>query len=157
MVQQELVSGSYVLGVSKKHVYSDLYKLFYNILTHNSSIEGKWIFPAWPDVDLQDGRSYPILILNAANVPWDNFTRLRRVYLGETTIEINVNNQKQLDDLSSEINHILETNALRLRNEFGIHQLKVTSSGTNHFRRGETQIHIRTLIITYNFIRERSL
>lgn len=153
MGTQEIDSKSYILGVTKTGVLSDLYKVFYNRIVNNitdphSPARIKWWYPAWPDVDIDNKDSYPIGIIHSIDANWTKKTLTKKWFPGTVVVDITSTKMSQIDDIASQIMFAIESSRAEFT-KIKIKKVTMEKTSTDHAVRDKITLHTKSL--PFNF------
>jgi len=152
MVQVEISSKSYVIGLTKEKVLQDIYKIFYNRIVNNVTKyhSSKWWFPAWPDKDIDNKDSYPLGILEVDLDGWEKSTLAKKKVNATVTAEVYSTAQDQLDSISDEVITAIERSTGIYRN-INLRFVNLAGTDTNHSMRGKITVHQKVIRFTCSF------
>jgi len=160
MTSMETISSdSYVLGIIKKEIPRSLYLLFYNrvnSLVKPSNASTKWIFPAWPDKDIENASSYPICIINSPEGGNKKLTQTRKQVNFTIDITVYVSNQKDLDNISGEVLDAVEVSYPYFK-KLNIHHVNWEGSSTDHKKMDKITVHSKTMSFSGNWAFNRTM
>lgn len=152
MATKTMVSSSYVLGATTDNLIKDVYKIVYNKI--NSSLvtsKPKQVYPAFPDVDLDDSNSYPITILEVKVEETSGFTLSNDGNLVSINIGINATSASEADDLSNQI-RVIVLGLRDLFNSLNFDKIRLVSSDNDFDTRDKIRVQIRNLTFNLNYV-----
>lgn len=152
MATKTMVSSSYVLGATTDNLIKDVYKIVYNKI--NSSLvtsKSKQVYPAFPDVDLDDSNSYPITILEVKVEETSGFTLSNDGNLVSINIGINATSASEADDLSNQI-RVIVLGLRDLFNSLNFDKIRLVSSDNDFDTRDKIRVQIRNLTFNLDYV-----
>lgn len=161
MPTQTLTSKTYILGLTKEKVTQSIFKLFMNrianIVTYpRSPVKSKWMFPAFPNIDVENTDSYPIMVINSPELDWTKFTLTKKKVEASITVNIYSSAQDELDDLSDQTITAVETSIGTYR-DINLRFVNLEGTDTDHIMRGEISVHIKSITFTCSFTFTKTL
>jgi hypothetical protein len=151
-------SSAYVLGVTKEKIFESIFKVFYNRIAHvvsDPKSRSKFVYPAFPDIDIDSSEEYPIIVINSAEIDWEKFTFTKRQYNAQVDIDIYSTKQSELDQLSSQTVNAIEAS----NHAFDIGNLQfltLTATNSEHVFRDKITVHRKTLSFTFSMVFNRT-
>lgn len=145
------------MAIKQHTVFSDVYTVFYNLLNKfiiDPSSRGKqWIFSSFPEEDivtkdLKKKVNYPILIIEPANMSWEQFTQAKVWNMIEITFEAYSTMSIQADSLLNQINGTIDGQRWNLKVDEGLDFLNLIGTDTDFTLRGGTRAHVRSATYT---------
>ena len=141
------------MAINQHTVFSNVFTVFYNLLNTNvvdpSSRGKQWIYSSFPEEDISNDKvKYPIIIIEPANMSWEQFTQTKSWNMIDLTIEAYSKMMDQADSLLGQINSTLDHFKWDLKVDEKIDFLNLTATDTDFTLRGGTRAHIRSA--TYN-------
>jgi hypothetical protein len=132
------------MTITKEDIYSELYKLFYNIL--NSNIDNPrdnislkyWVYPEYPENIMEDSSYYPLLVIEGIDFDYDHFTFTENEYDVEVRLHLfsaGGEASKKLDKLASSVFSTLEKNTDSFEDS-GVEDLQKVADRRDRFERG---------------------
>jgi hypothetical protein len=99
---------------------------------------------SWPNIDINNAQSYPIMIINSPDLIIDNLTYEKKKAHATVRIEIFSTNQKQLDELAEDVIYSIESidHSLKPAN---ITFIKLTDTSSDHMMRDKITVHSKVL------------
>ena len=135
--------------VSKASVIENIYKNFYDLTNAISGFSGI-VYPAFPDVALDDRSNYPVIIINSAEIGWDTFTFGKNLLEGTLTIDIYTTSAETSDQYASDIHNQIETSKFTLAG-LGLRQVHLLNTDTDMAAHGLIRVHLKSLTFEYKF------
>lgn len=141
------------MAINQHTVFSNVFTIFYNLLNKHivdpSSRNKQWIYSSFPEEDISKAKvQYPIIIIEPANMSWEQFTQTKSWNLIDLTVEAYSKRMDQADSLLNQINSTLDHFKWDLKTDEKIDFLNLTGTDTDFTLRGGTRAHIRSA--TYN-------
>jgi hypothetical protein len=156
MVSSSIKSGYYALNISSSKTYSDIYKIFYNLLTKNfSPTEERFWYSSFPDCDLNDSSSYPVGIINSADIDIENFTQTKEKFNAVVEIEIFTTKSETRDDYASDVLHIIRSSKHQLR-KYGVQDLRLLNDDKDTMMRDQIKVHTKLFRFGFNFKKNKA-
>lgn len=156
-VNVNINSSSWIFGISRDTVRADLYRMFFNavyrsITDPRLAYRNKWIYPSFPDADIDEGKiDYPIIIIDSVEPSWDKKTLEQKWTMARINISVFSTNSSQADDLVQDVDNAMLSN----RGKFmlaGVKMLTLDSSASDRFKRGDAlTVHLRRSTYTCQY------
>lgn len=142
--------------INQTTVFSDVFRAFLTLLNNHivdpiSSTRktSKWIFSSYPDADIMEGVvKYPIIIIEPAEMSWDDFTLTRKWNMITVVIDVYSTSSEQADNLLQQINATIDQNLTNLRDSYMLRKIMLTNTDSNYIIHGGTKVHIRSATYT---------
>lgn len=103
---------------------------------------------SFPDKQIDDKSSYPILIINPVETSWEDFTFTKKYAEGTFTIDIYTTNSEASDLFLDAIVNSIET----YRDDFyalGVYMVNLQSTNSDSVIRGGFKVHTRSCTFTF--------
>lgn len=153
MASSIINSKTYVLGISQESLYSDIYKIFYAILSKNVTVTGKdrvW-YSAFPDIDIDSKEDYPFFIINSPSITDESFTMTKEILPTSLEIEVYTTSANTRDEYSSNILYQIKANKHYLR-KLGIRKLKLQTDDSDMIMRDKIKLHTKRLVFSFEYV-----
>jgi len=155
MTNKTITSKIHVLGLNPSSLYSDIYKIFYNVLKRNVCVGTKRVwFSAFPDIDIDNKDDYPFFIIDSPSLEDSKFTQIREKINTSIDIEVSTTSSRTRDEYASDILYQLKLNKHYLR-KLGITKLKLVGDDSSMIMRDEIKIHTKSLSYTFEFVQTK--
>lgn len=105
---------------------------------------------SFPDKQIDDKSSYPILITNPVEITWEDFTFTKKYVQGTFTIDIYSTNSEASDLFLDDMVDSIET----FRDDFyalGVHMVDLDSTNSDSVLRGGFKVHLRSATFSFRF------
>ena len=141
------------MTLNQHTIFSNVFTVFYNLLNKHvvdpSSRNKQWIYSSFPEEDISGSKvKYPIIIIEPANMSWEQFTQTKSWNLIELKFEAYSKMMDQADSLLDKINGTIDHFKWDLKTDEKIDFLNLAATDTDFTLRGGTRAHIRSA--TYN-------
>lgn len=148
-------SKYYVLGISDRRIYSDIYKIFYNILSKEfEPTNNRFWYSAFPDIEISDSSEYPLGVINSADIVFNKSTQTKNEIEVYLEIETYTTKKSLSDDYASEILYQLNSNIHYLRS-FGIKNFKLEDDEYNMLMRDKIKLHNKSQKFYFTLVRDK--
>jgi len=114
------------------------------------------ITASFPEKILNTKSSFPVWIINSADIKWDNFTFTKDKVAGTITIDCYTTKSESADKFIDAINNSLETYKVTFRS-VGIYDLKLDGMSYADGDRGAFKIHIKSCTWRFNYIFNKTI
>ena len=105
---------------------------------------------SFPDKQIDDKSSYPILVTEPVEINWENFTFTKKFVQGTFTINIYTTNSEAADLFLDAINDSIETYRDTLYG-LGVHFVNLENTNTDSAIRGGFKAHLRSCTFAFRF------
>lgn len=138
-----------MVQISKSSVIENIFKNFYDLV---SAITGfsTIVYPAFPDITMDQKSDYPIIIINSPEISWDTLTFGKSLLEGSLTIDIYTTSAKTSDQYTSDISDKIETSKYTLAG-VGLRQINLSGTTTDMAEHGKIKVHLKSLTFGYKF------
>jgi len=139
-------------------VFSDVYRVFYNLINSNvsdpSSRNKQWIFSSFPMQDLANSKlTYPIIIIEPADgSTWVRLTQTKTKMPLAIRINAYSTQMVQADSMLCDINAVIDNNRYELKYDEGLDFVTLEGTDTDFDLRGGTRAHVRAAEYSMQFI-----
>jgi len=138
-----------MVQVSKSSVIENIFKNFYDLV---SAITGfsTIVYPAFPNITMDQKSDYPIIIINSPEISWDTLTFGKSLLEGSLTIDIYTTSAKTTDQYASDVSDKIETSKYTLA-QVGLRQINLSGTTTDMAEHGKIKVHLKSLTFEYKF------
>lgn len=131
-------------SISKSTIIENIYKNWYDILNTVSAFTNK-IYPEFHDnISLTNKSSYPIFILDSAEISEEQLTMKKTEVSGTISFNIFTTTPKDTDQYTSDAKDKIETSKTTL-SSYGIHKVFLENTDKDVVLQGKIKVHIKTL------------
>ena len=153
--------------IGKSNLYSQAYANIYNLINTRASVVDpidstgarKFIYTRDPRVQGRGFKGYPLIIINPADIPFNNpsfnrknkdteFKFIIEVWSSDDIVGRQDNGLQYLDSISDDIMESLNAEENTL-SRYGLHNMEIESSPADSMDVGNTFIFTRTFTITF--------
>jgi len=149
------------VAVSSNKVYSDLFKIFYDIFNtymadpasepRNPGSSRQFIFSSYPEADIDENRvKYPLIIIEPADMKNEPFTQVKKKATIDLDIKCYDTRMDKTDSMISNVFAIMDDQIWNLKNKQNIHFLQLTGTDTTWDWHNGQRVHCRKA--TYSMV-----
>lgn len=155
MPSNTISQNTYILGVTKQTILTDLFKTFYTLVNRNvnpkTATTNKFWYPTFPYHSLYDGAlDYPIGVMDIPSLSWDKFTIQKKWAKGTVNFEIYSVKSSDADDLGQQIINAIDKERKTLWT-LNVRKVTLSTYNTDFIMRDEVKLHIRTMEFTFQY------
>lgn len=151
------VGGQMAAKVTKQTILSGIYKNIYDVLkvVEPANIFAERIYPSMPDVELNAQNSYPMLILESAQVDLKQFSMGKNLTDGTINLTVYTTSAKLRDEIIDKIFYQLETNkGLFATNN--IRRVEIGQIMHDQVARGKIKVNFCSIPIKFKFYSDKT-
>jgi len=131
-----------------------VFGFFFNLISNgvtDPNSRTKFCYPTWPNVDIDNSDSYPIIIIESPEFRWKKFTFTKRDYIMTIKIHIFSTTMKQLDSLTSQVINTIRDAVKSIRG-LRIDNIMLNGVTTDHVKRDTLTIHTKDIEFIFNIV-----
>lgn len=148
-------TGERMTTIVKATILENIHQEFFTLINSITGIANN-LYPAFPDKEISSKSSYPLFVLNSADIDeWEEFT-LKKVKLkGTISVDIFTTSAKTCDEYTSDILDKIEGSAYTTRSD-GLLKVKLVGMDKDQVQHGKIMVHKKSIQFEYEFIFTRS-